>query len=52
MTAVKQDITKLLSVSEYATLMGVDRRTVYNWMADKEKKLEVIKIGGKQFIKT
>jgi excisionase family DNA binding protein len=51
MEKLKHDITKLLSINEYAELMGVSRRTVYNWMADKERKLNVITISGKQFIK-
>ena len=50
MEAIKQDVTKLYSIPEYAKLLGVTRQTVYNWLADKEKNLKVISISGKQFI--
>jgi len=50
MEAVKQDITKLYSIPEYAKLMGITRQTVYNWISDKEKKIKVVNISGKQFI--
>jgi hypothetical protein len=50
METLKKDITKLYSINDYAKLMGVDRRTVYNWMADPEKKLNIINISGKRFI--
>ncbi len=49
--AKKQDITTLHTVAEYAKLMGVDRRTVYYWLADKDVKIETVKISGKTFIK-
>ena len=51
MEAIKQDISKLYSIPEYAKLLGVTRQTVYNWISDKEKKLTIINISGKQFIK-
>jgi DNA invertase Pin-like site-specific DNA recombinase len=51
MEQVKQDITKLYSITDYAKKQGVTRQTVYNWIADKEKQLKVVVISGKQFIK-
>ena len=51
METVKQDVTKLYSITEYAKKMDITRQTVYNWIADKEKNLTVITISGKQFIK-
>jgi len=51
MEAVKHDVTKLYSIPDYAKLFGVTRQTVYNWIADKEKNIQVINISGKQFIK-
>ena len=50
MESIKQDVTKLYSITEYAKLFNISRQTVYNWMADKEKGLTVITISGKQFI--
>lgn len=49
MDTIKQDVTKLYSITDYAKLMGVTRQTVYNWI--KEKSLDVVNISGKQFIK-
>jgi predicted DNA-binding protein YlxM (UPF0122 family) len=39
METLKQDVSKLYSITEYAKLMNVTRQTVYNWISDKEKKL-------------
>lgn len=50
METVKKDLTKLYSVDRYAKSMGVDKRTVYNWLKDKEKGLKQIEISGKKFI--
>ena len=51
MQALKQDITKLHSVAEYAKLMGVTKRTVYYWLKDPEVKIKTVEISGKTFIK-
>lgn len=51
METIKQDITKLYSITDYAKLMRITRQTVYNWIADKEKNLTVITISGRQYIK-
>lgn len=51
METLKQDVSKLYSITEYSKLMGVSRQTVYNWIADKEKKITVLTISGRQFIK-
>lgn len=51
METTKQDVTKLYSITDYSKLMGVSRQTIYNWIADKEKKLNVVIISGRQFIK-
>lgn len=51
MDAIKQDVTKLYTIADYAKLMGVTRQTVYNWLSDKEKNINIINISGKQFIK-
>lgn len=51
METLKQDVTKLYSISEYAKLMGISRQTVYNWIGDKEKAIQIVNISGKQFIK-
>lgn len=50
MEALKQDVTKLYSIQDYAKLMGITRQTVYNWIGDPDKKIIVITISGKQFI--
>lgn len=55
MEVLKEDISKLYTITQFAELMNVERRTVYNWMADpekmREKKIAVVNISGKQFIK-
>lgn len=51
METLKQDVSKLYTITDYAKLMNVTRQTVYNWISDKERKLDVINISGKQFIK-
>lgn len=51
MEAIKEDVSKLYSITEYSRLMKVTRQTVYNWISDKEKKIETVIISGKQFIK-
>jgi transposase len=51
METIKQDITKLYSITEYAKMMDISRQTVYNWISDKERKINVVTISGKQFIK-
>lgn len=51
MESIKQDLTKLYSITEYSKLMGVTRQTVYNWILDKDRKLNVVNISGRQFIK-
>lgn len=48
MEAIKQDVTKLYSITEYSRLMGISRQTVYNWIS--EKRLTVLTISGRQFI--
>lgn len=49
MEALKQDITKLKSVSKYAKSIGVSRQRVYKMI--EEGKLQTIKIGDTIFIK-
>lgn len=51
MEIIKQDVSRLYSITDYAKLKGVSRQTVYNWINDKEKNLTTIMISGKQFIK-
>jgi excisionase family DNA binding protein len=51
METLKQDLTKLYTITDYARLMGVSRQTVYNWINDKDRKLMTVTISGKQFIK-
>jgi excisionase family DNA binding protein len=51
MEALKTDITKLYSITDYAKLLGVTRQTVYNWIADKERNIKVVTISGRPFIK-
>ena len=51
MEKLKEDVTKLYSITEYAKLMDITRQTVYNWIADKDKNITVVTISGKQFIK-
>lgn len=51
MEALKHDLTKLYSITDYAKLMGITRQTVYNWIADPEKKIIIVTISGKPFIK-
>lgn len=52
MENIKVDKTKLLSIPEYARLMGVERQTVYNWLKDevKRKEIKLVEISGKKFI--
>lgn len=52
MESLKIDKSKLLSIPEYAKLMGVKRQTVYNWLNDEERKrfIKVVDISGKKFI--
>lgn len=49
MNDLKQDVTKLKTVSEYAKLIGKDRVRVYQMIT--EGKLEVVEISGVKFIK-
>jgi len=51
MEALKENISKLYSITDFAKMKGVTRQTVYNWIADKESPIKVVKISGKQFIK-
>jgi excisionase family DNA binding protein len=51
MESIKQDISKLYSITEYSKLMGISRQTVYNWISDKEKKINVVNISGRKYIK-
>lgn len=51
METLKQDLSKLYSITEYAKKMGVTRQTIYNWILDKEKKINLIEISGRQYIK-
>jgi len=46
------DKTKLLSIPDYAKLMGVERQTVYNWLKDevKRKEINLVEISGRKFI--
>lgn len=43
------DITKVLTIQDYASKNKITRQTVYNWI--KEKKVQTVKIGSQQFIK-
>ena len=53
MEVLKQDITKLYSLTDFAKMKGVTLQTVYIWLNDSEKKrtLKVVEISGKCFIK-
>lgn len=42
---------RLLTISQYARLLNVNRRTVYNWIERKEKGIELVGEKGKRFIK-
>jgi predicted site-specific integrase-resolvase len=48
MESIKVDRTKLLKVSSFAKVKGVDRQTVYLWI--KEGKIKPIDIDGVKFI--
>ena len=49
MTDLKQDITKLKTVTNYAKLIGKDRQRVYQMISD--KKVKEVVIDGVKFIK-
>ena len=49
MNAIKQDITKLKTVKEYAAFVGKTRATIYSWIDS--GKLKTVYIGEKLFIK-
>lgn len=42
-------ICELMSIQDYAKHKKVTRQTIYNWI--KDKKIKVINISGKKFIK-
>lgn len=52
MEVLKIDKSRLFSIPEYAKEKGVERQTVYRWLADPEKSrtIKVIEISGKKFI--
>jgi len=43
------DLTKVLTIQDYATSKNITRQTVYNWI--KEKRIQTVKIGSQQFVK-
>ncbi len=52
MESVKEDISKLYTINDFAAIKNIDRRTVYNWMLDPDKyNIIVVTISGKKFIK-
>lgn len=48
METLKKDVSKLVTITDYAKKKSISRQTVYNWIA--EKKITVIIIGGISFI--
>lgn len=43
------DLTKVLTIQDYAKKQNITRQTVYNWI--KEKRIQTVKIGSQQFVK-
>ncbi len=43
------DLTKVLTIQDYAKKQNITRQTVYNWI--KENKIKTVKIGSQQFVK-
>ncbi len=48
MTTEKIITSNLLTVNDYAILMGITRQTVFNWV--KDGKVKKVKFLGKEFI--
>jgi len=49
MNSLKEDVTKLKSIIEYAAMIGCSRQWVYELI--KRKEIQTVEIGGKTFIK-
>lgn len=46
----KIDVSKLITVNEYARKKKITTATVYMWIKNKDKRIEFVEIAGKLFI--